>query len=174
MYLVVGLGNPGEQYHKSRHNLGFLILDRIVADLGGAWNKQKFHGLWAKESYQGQPVIWVKPMTFMNLSGKCVREFQTFYKVDNHNTIVIHDDIDMPFAKVKIKMNGGHGGHNGIRNVILETGQNDFARIKVGAGRPVDKAVSHFVLDHMSGDELEVVGTSVMQEVKDRLDTLLR
>ena len=139
MKLLIALGNPGQRYESTWHNAGFWVLDEILRDASLSWNAgtvDKFLGVMAKGQVFNEDCILLKPMTFMNLSGRSVLKVAQFYKILSQDWIVIHDDIDMPAGKVKGRAGGGHGGHNGIRSMMEESGQDDFQRVKLGVGRP--------------------------------------
>ena len=131
MLLILGLGNPGDEYIYTRHNLGFMFLDKIKKKFSFPEYKEKFLGYITNKKILDNNVILLKPKTFMNLSGNSLEQVIKFYKLSVKNIIVIHDDLDLEFAKVRVKQNGGHGGHNGIKNIISKIG-NDFTRIKIG------------------------------------------
>ena len=131
MILIVGLGNPGKNYLNTRHNLGFLILEKIREVYNFPDFKKKHKGLFSKKKIFFNDVLLLKPGTFMNLSGESVESVIKFYKINLENIIVFQDDLDLYFGKIRIKVNGGHGGHNGIRNIISKIGEN-FNRVKVG------------------------------------------
>tara|TARA_B100000989_G_scaffold283606_1_gene249629 strand:+ start:1111 stop:1671 length:561 start_codon:yes stop_codon:yes gene_type:complete len=157
MILIVGLGNPGKQYSKTRHNVGFMCLDKL---------KNKFEFPNFKDFHKGEitntelfktNVLLLKPKTFMNLSGQSVQQVKRFYKIPIENIIVVQDDIDLEFSKIKVKHNSGHGGHNGIRDIISKIGK-QFTRIKIGINRPTQKSdVNKFVLEDFSRNELEKI-----------------
>ena len=137
MHLVVGLGNPGREYERSRHNVGFLVADALRE--AGAWPdyKQKFSGVWTRGSLaNGAPVALLKPQTFMNLSGDSVQPAAAFLKVPPADIIVVHDELDLPWKDVRLKMGGGHAGNNGVRSIIQRLGTPDFVRVRVGIGKP--------------------------------------
>lgn len=137
MKLVVGLGNPGTKYAKNRHNAGFMVADRLQSDAVNAaeW-KEKFNGVFSKGTIAGEDVVVLKPMTFMNESGKSVQAAVAFLKVDIKNDLlVIHDELDLEFGDVRLKVSGGHAGQNGLRSIMSVIGP-DFARVRVGIGRP--------------------------------------
>lgn len=140
MKLIVGLGNPGDQYAHTRHNVGFMLLDRLTDDLahGQAWKKQ-FQSEYMPLTYLDQKYTLIKPQTFMNLSGKSLAEWVQFYKLSPEDLIVAHDDIDLPLGKIRFKKASGHGGHNGLRSLIQDLGTRDFIRLKMGVGRPHGK-----------------------------------
>lgn len=176
MKLIVGLGNPGPQYELTRHNAGFILIDLIADHYSMCWEKKdKFYGDSAKGMVLGNQAILLKPQTYMNLSGKSVAQCLRFFKISPSDTIVLHDEIDLEFGKVKSRLDGGHGGHNGIRSIISEIGSDKFARIKLGVGRPADRSidVSSWVLGPMSDDELVFLQKSMLSEVLVRLKNIL-
>ena len=120
MYIIVGLGNPGRKYAGTRHNIGFMVLDNYLK--GSSWQK-KFNALYTTEIINNEKVIFVKPETYMNLSGNSVIEFINFYKIEYKNILVIHDDLDLPFGKIRVKTNSSAGGHNGIKSIINRIGK---------------------------------------------------
>src|SRR3954467_1892599 len=140
MYLVVGLGNPGRKYAKNRHNVGFMVVERLLGAHGLPELKEKFSAVWTKGelSVGGRraPVALLEPQTYMNLSGDSVQPAAAFLKVEPRNVIVVHDELDIPWRDVRLKSGGGHAGHNGLRSIIQRLGTPDFARVRVGVGRP--------------------------------------
>lgn len=172
MKVLVGLGNPGSKYELTRHNAGFLMLDLLVDHFGGSWEGSKFQGEFGKGRINGESCLFLKPSTFMNLSGRAVKQLLSFYKLSPEDLLVLHDDIDVPFGKVKTKMSGGHGGNNGMRSIIEELGTQDFMRIKLGVGRPPSDGwdVSSWVLGRFSQEELAVVEKDMLQDVMVRLE----
>jgi PTH1 family peptidyl-tRNA hydrolase len=153
--LIVGLGNPGPRYANNRHNVGFMVVDQLARDAGTTVSRAKFKGHYATANVAGQPVALLKPQTFMNLSGQSVSPARTFFNVPNQGIFVIHDEIDLPYGTVKLKVGGGHAGHNGLRSLIAQLGGRDFVRLRVGVGRPAHGAVADFVLSDFSKDERE-------------------
>ncbi len=141
--IIAGLGNPGNRYAGTRHNVGFMLLDRLCSDsdrdiwrvTSGMW-KEKFSGLSLEASYNGEGVLLLKPMQYMNRSGGSIAEALSFYKLELSDLIVVHDDIDLEFGDVRIKLGGGDGGHNGLRSVVSSVSGKDFYRIRLGVGRP--------------------------------------
>ena len=133
-HLVVGLGNPGEKYQKTRHNIGFLALDYISEKLGIKITKSKFKALVCDADFGGKRVLFMKPQTFMNNSGEAVREAMDFYKIPVENVIVIYDDISLQPGKMRIRLKGSDGGHNGIKSIIYHLNSNEFPRLKIGVG----------------------------------------
>ena len=146
MKLCVGLGNPGPQYSHHRHNIGFMVVDALARQHGFAPWRDKFNGLVAAGDIDGEKVILLKPMTFMNLSGQSVRATADFYKIALADVIVFHDDLDLPLARVRIKTGGGAGGHNGLKSIDAHLGA-EYQRVRIGIGRPDNKAgVSGYVV----------------------------
>ncbi|MCK9295361.1 MAG: aminoacyl-tRNA hydrolase [Desulfobulbaceae bacterium] len=158
MFLVAGLGNPGEKYHSTRHNIGFLFLDYLAEKLRVNFTAVKWQADTAKAMLGNEQVLLLKPQTFMNLSGNAVAGAALFYKIPPEKIIVIHDDIDMPFGRVKVVVNRGTGGHNGLRSIVSLLGSKDFIRIKAGIGRPVEAIpIERYVLTEMTDSEIESV-----------------
>ena len=148
MKLFVGLGNPGENYCKNRHNIGFMAIDAIVNRHGGSSWRQKFQGLATEVILNREKLIFLKPSTFMNLSGQSVSEASRFYKLKSSEICVFHDELDLPFMKIKTKIGGGHAGHNGLRSIQQHLGP-DYFRVRIGVGHPGDKAkVASYVLNN--------------------------
>ena len=152
--LIVGLGNPGSKYQWTRHNAGFMVLDRFSKDAGIAVTRKNFSGLYGEGTYHGERLLLLKPQTFMNLSGRSVAAALNFHKVDIQDLIVIHDDLDIPFGRVKLKEEGGHAGHNGLRSLLQELGSGRFVRLRIGIGRPLHDEAADYVLSSFSSDEL--------------------
>ena len=137
MQLVVGLGNPGREYQRSRHNVGFLVADALREAAGWPDFKQKFSGVWTRGTLaSGAPLALLKPQTYMNLSGDSVQPAAAFLKVSPADVIVVHDELDLPWSDVRLKVGGGHAGNNGVRSIIQRLGTPDFVRVRVGIGKP--------------------------------------
>jgi PTH1 family peptidyl-tRNA hydrolase len=136
MLLVVGLGNPGPKYAAHRHNVGFMTVDELARRVGADPFRDKFSGQCARASIGGQPAVLLKPMTFMNESGQSVQAAAAFFKVEPADVCVVHDELDLPFGAVRLKLGGGHAGHNGLRSMVTHLGTSEFARVRVGIGRP--------------------------------------
>ncbi|MCF6291071.1 MAG: aminoacyl-tRNA hydrolase [Desulfobacterales bacterium] len=158
MHLLVGLGNPGTQYATTRHNLGFLALDYLARCHGFAFSSSKWQAEIVKGCLWGKTVQLVKPMTFMNRSGDAVAAISRFFKIPAERILVVHDDLDLDLARIKMVARGGAGGHNGIRSLIQGLGTESFPRIKVGIGRP-DQPIpaERYVLSGFSSAELKTV-----------------
>jgi peptidyl-tRNA hydrolase, PTH1 family len=156
MYLIVGLGNPGDRYKLTRHNIGFLVVDALGDYFKTPLSTEKFQAHFAKVPVGDNDVILAKPQTFMNLSGESVQALMAFYKVPPENLLIIHDEVDLPFAELKIQNNRGHAGHNGVRSVHEKIGP-EYSRLRLGVGRPAvpQMAVADFVLQNFSPEQLE-------------------
>lgn len=172
MKLIVGLGNPGKQYENTRHNVGFLVLDAIAAKEGFSGAESKFDGELRKGQLFNESCLFLKPLTYMNLSGRSVAPCMRFFKIDPKDVVVVHDEVDLEPGKVRARAGGGAGGHNGIRSMIAECGSADFHRIKVGVGKPVPGDVSAHVLGRMTKDELDQLDQVIINEVLTRLRSI--
>jgi len=150
MYLISGLGNPGDKYKHTRHNIGFLVIDEITKNLlSSNINNSNFQAIVQKEKSD----LYVKPQMFMNASGESIISIAEYYNIPNENIIIIHDDLDLSFGTVKFKIGGGHGGHNGLRSIDNHIGK-DYIRIRIGIGKPENKTdVSNYVLSDFSKNE---------------------
>ena len=135
-HLIVGLGNPGKDYARTRHNAGFVVIDKLAADSNIALNKRKFNAVYGSGRLETTDVILAKPLGYMNRSGPPVQQLAAYYRISNRDVIIVHDDIDLVFGRIKIKEKGGHGGHNGIKSLITALGDDDFIRLRIGVGRP--------------------------------------
>jgi PTH1 family peptidyl-tRNA hydrolase len=136
MLLVVGLGNPGREHEKQRHNLGFMVVDALRNAEGWPDYRIAFDALWTRGELGGQPTVLLKPQTFMNLSGDSVQPAAAFFRAEAHDVLVVHDELDLPWREVRIKTGGGHAGHNGVRSIQQRLATPDFARVRVGIGKP--------------------------------------
>jgi len=161
-FLLVGLGNPGREYESTRHNIGFFYIDCLASLQGLRIETLKMQGLCGQLRAHGSQLLLVKPQTYMNRSGECVRSFLEYYKISEEQLLVLHDDIDLSLGRIKMVSRGGAGGHNGIRSIIQHLGTQNFARMKIGIGRPpvneqgVGQPVDQFVLSRMSASELQI------------------
>ena len=159
MYLIVGLGNPEENYSNTRHNMGFDTVNKIASKYNIEVNKKKFKGLYGIGMIEGEKVILLKPQTFMNLSGESIKEAVDFYKIENTNIIVIYDDMDIELGSIKIRKKGNPGSHNGMKSVVQYLGT-DFARIRVGIGKPEDNDFIRYVVGPIPEEEKEILDKS--------------
>jgi len=167
MILIVGLGNIGDNYKLTKHNVGFMVLDNIAKFYDLSW-RASFEGLLSEKNFLQQKVIFLKPQTFMNLSGDCVLAVANFYKILPQNIIVIQDDLDLEFGKIKYKTNSGDGGHNGIKDIKNKLGK-DIHKIKIGIGRPNNLVdVSSYVLSNFSQTQLidiDVLSSKIINNI---------
>lgn len=157
MYLIAGLGNPGEKYAATRHNMGFSAIDYISQKEDIKVNKIKFKGLIGEGTVGGEKIALLKPQTFMNLSGESIRAAADWYKVKEENIIIIYDDISLPVGTLRIRKKGSAGGHNGIKSIILNMNSDVFTRIKIGVGANEDKDLKDYVLGKISKQEAEIL-----------------
>lgn len=169
MTLITGLGNPGTKYENNRHNIGFLVIDKIAKNLSLSLNeKSDFKSHIAKDTN----AVYCKPTTFMNLSGEAVAKVKNFYKIENKNIIVIHDDLDLPFGTIKYKIGGSHGGHNGLRSIDSLIGQ-DYIRVRVGIGKPERKEmVAHYVLSDFNKDEINKLEDIIIDHIISAIEAM--
>lgn len=160
--LIVGLGNPGSKYQKTRHNIGFLFLDYLTSEFGVSWlNEPKFHGFVATVFIANSKIIVLKPQIFMNRSGLSVGSIAKFYKINVDEVLVVHDELDLAEGVVKLKLAGGHAGHNGLRDIIAQLGSRNFYRIRIGIDRPIaGKKVADYVLSNLSKEAWGLMGQS--------------
>jgi len=170
MKLICGLGNPGKTYEAHRHNIGFRVVELFAKASGFTWLGPKFEAAWSMGDFQGQRIFLLKPLTYMNLSGHSLLKAMQFYKVDIANVLVIHDELDLPLGKLQFKQGGGHGGHNGLRSIAEQLGNNNYARLRFGIGKPQgenakERVVSH-VLSGFAAEEKTIEETTLQQTVK--------
>jgi PTH1 family peptidyl-tRNA hydrolase len=170
--VIAGLGNPGPKYQWTRHNAGFLFLDRIAQLEGLSINRKQFGGLTAEWERKGKRLILLKPQTFMNLSGRSIMPALQFYKLKPEQLIVVHDEIDLPLGAARLKQGGGHGGQNGLRSIMEQLGRGDFLRLRLGIGRPVHGEVTDYVLGNFSPHDMEIVAR-VLDGALDMLELAL-
>lgn len=168
--LLVGLGNPGQQYAQTRHNVGFLFLEHLVTEFGNTWTKEAKFQAWIANCHIGSnKILLLKPDTFMNRSGQAVGKVARYYKLAPEEILVIHDELDFAAGIVKLKSSGGHAGHNGLRDIIAHLSSKDFYRLRIGIGHPnAGKIVADYVLSNFS--KLEA---SLIIEVFYQIDAIL-
>jgi len=154
-WLIVGLGNPGKQYERTRHNCGFRVIDLLAESLSCKVDKSKFQGLYGQTIYAGKKLFLLKPQTFMNLSGRSVLQLSAYYGIPPQRIIVLFDDISLPVGRLRTRCNGSAGGHNGIKSIIAELGSQEFPRVKIGVGgKPhADADLAEWVLSGFSANE---------------------
>jgi len=161
--LVVGLGNPGQNYEKTRHNVGFLFLDELIREAASTWSTQsRFEGLFSEVVIAGARVMLLKPTTFMNRSGQSVAKVAKYYKLEPEEILVVHDELDFNPGIIRLKKGGGHAGHNGLRDIILQLNSKEFYRVRIGIGRPaIGKVVADFVLSAPSKAEFSEISKAL-------------
>lgn len=154
MYLIVGLGNPEPEYSKTRHNMGFDVINKLAKKYNINLNKSNFNAIYQNAIIEGEKVILVKPQTYMNSSGESVKQFVNFYKIPIENVLVIYDDMDTEIEKIRIRSKGGPGSHNGMKSLIYELNSEEFPRIRVGIGRPKNEFDRiDYVIGHINEEE---------------------
>lgn len=167
MYLIAGLGNPTREYEKTRHNVGFSVIDVLADKYNIDVSDRKHKALCGRGVIEGEKVLLLKPQTFMNLSGESIREAVDYYKIDPEDIIVIYDDISLEPGQLRIRLKGSAGGHNGIKNIIAMTGTENFKRIKVGVGeKPAGWDLADHVLGRMSEEDRAAFEEAVKESVK--------
>ena len=154
MKMIVGLGNPGKEYENTRHNCGFMIVDEYARKYNITDFKTKYNGIYAKIYRNGEYFILLKPLSFMNLSGTVIKKFASFYKIKPEDILVIHDDLDLPVGKIKIKPKGSSGGHNGIKNIIENLKTEEFPHFKIGIGKNENIPYINYVVGKLSKSDL--------------------
>lgn len=176
MYVIVGLGNPGLKYAKTRHNMGFMAIDRLAEIIGAKVNKLKFKSKVGDGNIAGHKVVLVKPQTYMNLSGHAVREIMDFYKVDHDHLIVIYDDLDIDTGSIRIRAKGSAGTHNGMKSIVGQLGYDDFPRIRVGIGNERQKErqgdTIGFVIGKVAKEDKKVLQDSIDRAAKSAISII--
>lgn len=161
-YLLIGLGNPGREYRDTRHNLGFMVIDRLIVRLNAQGMKVQSKAIITNAAYKGRKLILAKPQTYMNLSGQSAQGLLNFYKIPVENMLIAHDDLDIPFGTIRIRPKGGPGGQGGMASTIEQLGTKDFPRLRLGIGRPpgrMDPAA--YVLQNFSREEMKILSEIV-------------
>nr|WP_142950257.1 aminoacyl-tRNA hydrolase [Bacillus thuringiensis] len=162
MKLIVGLGNPGREYELTRHNIGFMAIDELAKRWNISLNEQKFKGVFGAGFVNGEKVILLKPLTYMNLSGESIRSLMDYYKIDVEDFVVMYDDLDIPVGKLRLRMKGSAGGHNGVKSTISHLGTQEFQRIRMGIDRPKNgMKVVDYVLGRFTSEEIPDVNHSI-------------
>jgi len=174
MYLVVGLGNPGSRYERTRHNVGFDVVTSLAERHGVQLTQKRFRAVLGTGQISGESSLLALPQTWMNLSGDSVGPMAGFYKAPLDSVLVVHDDLDLPFGTVKVKAGGGHGGHNGLRDLVQKLGGPGFVRIRVGIGRPQGSMdTKAWVLSRWTQDENGLLPT-ILDRAQEAIETVLR
>ena len=164
--LIAGLGNPGETYKKTRHNTGFMVLEKVAKSFSISFDKEKFDVIFGRGVIENVEVVLAKPQSFMNRSGPPLRHLSDYYGILCEDMLIIHDDIDLAFGRIKIKEKGGHGGHRGLKSLIDAFGKGDFARLRIGVGRSERLSVTDYVLSKFSLEE-EMLLDEVIARARD-------
>ncbi len=171
MRLIVGLGNPGKRYENTRHNIGFMLIDRIASAYGIKVETEGFESLWGVGKIGGVDVLLLKPQTFVNRSGGAVKEIIDYFKIPIGNLLVLYDDIDLPFGRISIRGSGGSGGHRGMESILMHVRTSLFPRVRLGIGRPEDSDVSGYVLSIFTEEE-QVILDSILGRAKDAVELI--
>ena len=162
MKIFVGLGNPTKEYADTKHNVGFMLADRLAAKISASDWREKFDALVAESFVDEQKILIVKPQTFMNLSGESVAPLVNFYKIDIKNLVVAHDDMDLPLGMIRLRPKGSGGGHHGVESIIQHLGAQNFPRVRIGVGRPpANWTVNHHVLSPFAPEDREKISASI-------------
>lgn len=161
MKLIVGLGNPGKEYEKTRHNVGFMAIDILAKYYNIEVSKNKFEGLYGEINLNNEKIILLKPQKYMNLSGEVVKRYVDFYKINIDDIIIINDDLDLPVGKIKIKYKGSCGGHNGLRNIELNLNTDKYKRIKIGISNNKFYDTKDYVLGKFNEEDLNLINNSI-------------
>ena len=173
MYIVVGLGNPGARYERTRHNIGFEVAEFLAGRWGVPLATKRFRAKLGNGRIADQPSLIALPQTFMNCSGESVGPLAGFYKVPPENIVVVHDELDLPFGRVKVKSGGGHGGHNGLRDLAAKLPSRDFARVRVGIGRPEGMDPAAWVLARWTAEQTSEL-PDLIERSTDAVEAVLR
>ena len=156
MYIIAGLGNPGKEYTNTRHNAGYMAVEHLAEKFNIKLNKLKFNSVYGDMTLNGEKVMLVKPVTYMNRSGIAISEIMNFYKIPSENLVVIYDDIDLPLGSLRIRPGGSPGTHNGMKSITSSIG-NNFPRIRIGIGRDEDMDLADYVLERFSSSERDLI-----------------
>jgi PTH1 family peptidyl-tRNA hydrolase len=171
-YLICGLGNPGADYEQTRHNIGWMALDAVADRHRIRMSSDKFHGDFGDGRLAGERAMLLRPTTFMNKSGQAVAECANFYDLPPDHVVVLHDDIDLDVGRLKVKAGGGHGGHNGLRDIVQRLGDDSFVRVRIGVGRPEHGDVTNYVLSRFDDDQWTTM-ERVIPAVADAVETIV-
>lgn len=166
MKCIVGLGNPGKQYQKTRHNTGFLVIDELCSFFGVSLTQKKFNAHFEKFKYQGEDILLIKPQTYMNLSGHAVASLMGYFKVGLDDLIVISDDLDLPIGKVRFRRGGTYGGQRGLKSIISQLGTKDFNRCRIGIGNDKLIPTADYVLGKVEKEKMDIYKTSLEHATK--------
>ncbi len=173
MYLIAGLGNPGRKYEKTKHNMGFMVVDEFARRRGVEFTSEKFEALYARADFAGKRVLLIKPQTFMNLSGDAVSAFADYFDVDPAELMVVYDDCEFDMGAIKIRRRGSAGTHNGMRDIVDKLGYTDFPRMRMGIGSRGEMELFDYVLTPFSEEDLERVIRPAVERACDALECFL-
>ncbi len=173
MKLIIGLGNPGQEYQNTRHNIGYMVIDEYLKNGKEVNWHQKFKSSYTTLNIASEKVIFVKPETYMNLSGEAIQEFVNFYKINNEDILVIQDDLDLSLGKYRLKINSSSGGHNGIKSIINSLGTDAFLRLKVGISKNSLIDTKDYVLSHFTPEELTTL-TNIYPELNNIINDFIK
>ncbi len=161
MKLIVGLGNPGKEYENTRHNIGFMAIDKLANSLNIEINKTKFDGLYGEKIINEEKYLFLKPQKYMNLSGEVVKKYVDFFKINIEDILIINDDLDLPVGKIKIKFRGSCGGHNGLRNIEQNLSTSEYKRIKIGISNNKLYDTKDYVLGKFSKEDIDIINQTI-------------
>ena len=174
MKLVVGLGNPGKEYERTRHNVGFMVLDALASHYNFSFTKTKFQGLYGETIINNEKVMFLKPQKYMNLSGEVIQSFLNFFKIPVKDLLIFHDDLDLPCGKIRIKQKGSSGGHNGLKDIEKNIGTQEYNRVKIGIANNRDIDTKDYVLGNFSKEEMENINNSIKTSMNIFEDFLIK
>lgn len=169
MKLIVGLGNPGREYEQTRHNMGYIFIDKFAKEYNTEIKKEKFNGLYAEVTIDGEKIILVKPLSYVNLSGEVVEKYKDNFKINLEDILIISDDLDMPFGKIRLRQDGSSGGHNGLKNIELHLHSSQFKRLKIGISNDKTIDTKDYVLGTFSKEENKII-----EEITDTVINILK
>lgn len=168
MKLIVGLGNPGKEYENTRHNIGFIFIDNFAKSLKVQIEKEKFNGLYTQVTINDEKIILLKPLSYMNLSGEVVRKYVDFFKIDTNDILIINDDLDLSFGRIRLRPSGSSGGHNGLKNIALHLNTENFKRLKIGISNDKSIDTKDYVLGKFNKEEKET-----LDNLKEKVNNIL-
>jgi peptidyl-tRNA hydrolase, PTH1 family len=167
MKLIVGLGNPGRQYEETRHNVGFKVIDELSDQLHIPLDKAKFNGVFGQGMVNGEKVLLLKPLTYMNLSGESIRPLMDYYDILVEDILVVYDELDLPVGKIRLREKGSAGGHNGMKSIIQHLGTQEFKRIRIGINRPTNSMkIADYVLGRFPAEELQDIKDAIQKSAE--------
>ena len=173
MKLIVGLGNPGKEYNKTRHNIGFICIDKIAEYFKVSFDSNKFNGSYTQFNHNGQKIILLKPEKYMNLSGEVVRDFVNFFKIEIEDVLIICDDLDTKVGTYRLRYKGSSGGHNGLKNIELHLSTKDYKRIKVGISNDKTQDTKDYVLGKFTKEEMDFINP-IIDKMPDIIEDYLK